>query len=127
MIQQAVAVADTTLRAQVFSRIDAIGAKLGVAADHLWPILVRQSYATAVMGVIGAIFATAVAVRLYTWIPGLHAKSDDDGYFFAEFLAVAGFIGCCALTLIFLLGAAGRFINPEFYALRSVLDMLTGK
>ena len=125
-VDQAVAVADTTLRGQIFSRIDVIGAKLGVAANHLWPVLVRQSYAYAWMDVVGALVAAVIVARLYSWIPTVWKKADnDDGYFFASVFVIAGTIGGSAITVICLLGAVGRFVNPEFYALRSVVEMLT--
>lgn len=129
MIQQAVqAVADTSLRAEVFSRIDAIGAKLGVAANHLWPVLVRQSYADAAIDlVLGTTFAL-VAFRCYSWLPGLWKKSDgDDVYFMGVCLSTLGLVAATVAVVVCLSQAAGRFINPEYYALQSVLDVLRGK
>lgn len=131
MIQQAVQVADTTLRAQVFSRIDALGAKLGVAADHIWPVLVRQSYADAAMDGVLAIAAFVLIFKAFAWSKYWFKEAEEEKYG-GDFQAFAGFVcsvltvGCVLLVVYGLGDGLRHLINPEYYALQSVLDVFRG-
>jgi hypothetical protein len=106
--------------------IDSIAQSLGVAAEHVYGILVRQQIADGVttliiFGVLLAVFGTVVGVSLKkaNW-------SEDDVYCYVALF------GGIALAFIFVIGcfesagAIKQLINPEYYAIKEIMDVIKG-
>lgn len=110
---------------EILERIDAIGAKLGVAAGHLYGVLVRQATVDAWRDMILAgVFGVFVGVC--AWLVKKSIKEEfghhDDG-FIAFVSGIVG-VGLAILMFVFAYTSVGEFMNPEFYAIHNILDAL---
>jgi hypothetical protein len=108
------------MQQEILKRLDALAEKLGVAANHLWQVLVLQVHNEAivllVVGTIAFIAGSAVA----TWG---HRNLDEQGegaafaiVFGWGLVAVVGGL-CITHGILYLL-------NPEYYALKEILEVL---
>lgn len=111
---------------QVMTRIDALAVKLGVTAEYLFGIYVKQAYINSVIGICGI---TMIFVLLLGMIPvgvwfckRIRNKEICTEWHFA-WAAPMG-----VLTLIFLMSLTielnnivSGFINPEYYAFKEIL------
>ena len=114
--------------AKVFEVIDAIAAQLGVAKEFVWEILVKQQYVEAAQLMIGVIFC--VVVLVYS-IP-ICSKGFKEEYSSGDADAAAAIIGLfvsVGASIYILCGSiacVGRLLNPEYYALKDILNMVIG-
>jgi len=117
---------------EIFKRLDALGEKLGVAAGHIWQVLVRQSIVEgiaslvlAVLGIIGLI----VAIKVIIWSQKTgEAKADANGDWPAHslFWFCASLIGIVVSTIsicINVYGCVTRLGNPEYFALEYIMSL----
>lgn len=124
--------------------LDMLGGAVGTVADTLkkigpevWRIMIIQQYANAARSLAGPIFALiASLIVFFAARKGLTIKEDEKSYSqddwrgFKHFLkGVTWFAPClCALIVaINLSEAVAMLINPEYYALKDLLGLLTGK
>jgi hypothetical protein len=124
--------------------LDMLGGAVGTVADTLkkigpevWRIMIIQQYANAARSLAGPLFALiASLIVFFAARKSLAIKEDERGYDhsdwrgFKRFLkGVTWFAPClCALIVaINLSEAAAMLINPEYYALKDLLGLLTGK
>lgn len=120
--------AKTDVAKEIFSRIDAIAAKLGVAANHFWPIYVKQVSVEAYSAI--ALLAVGLLIGSLFWIRAATLKgcyfdcSDPTG---KGVIAIAGTVVLIIATLVlFINGAdiAGKLANPEYYAMNNILHAI---
>lgn len=114
--------------------IDKLAAKLGVAAEHVYGVLVKQAFASGVtdsiigfiflmIAVIAGVIITKVTIKIY----GERYCNWDCEWFFVV-LAVGllvilpGVFGIYAIT-----EGIKALINPEYYAIKEILDTIGGK
>lgn len=128
--------ADSSLRAQVFSRLDLLGQKLGVAAEYLWRVLVRQAYAEAGMNIANFVIAGLVAWFVWShffkaWERMRGSKSLGDDFVDGGPVIAWG-VGAVAVTIWFVVGigdgvtAVGYLMNPEYFALQQAAKFVFG-
>ena len=111
---------NTQIAKEIFDRLDLIGAKLGVAAGHIWPVLIRQSMIDGYRDLtIGSFLFLISAVSTYGFWRIAIKEMEDDGAFFL-IPALMSFIFCCP----FLYAAIGELLNPEYYALEFIKSAL---
>lgn len=110
---------DTDIPAEILARIDALAAKMGVAAEQLWPAIVGAARVSAITNVV--IWFGAVALLAFAGYI-LHRMAEDD--------ESAGMMACIVVmatiaTASICLACAGTTIStiayPEAAALRSLL------
>ncbi|MGC4375772.1 hypothetical protein WD019_02355 [Fictibacillus sp. Mic-4] len=107
--------------------IDAIASKLGVAAEHVYDILVKHAIVSGIRDIILALVLGAVTyglVRLSKWL-----TTSDEAFEFESYAPFVLFIGLVAfaLAIISLYFGIGELINPEYYAIKEILDAFGGK
>ena len=113
--------------------IEALSAKLGTTAEHLWGVLVRQAPISGAVDIMLCIFVISLAVWvLYVVNEKTSMKStDDDRHNWAEWedesALLAWFVAIifCALVII-LVGVSAddivsAFANPEYWALKQLI------
>ena len=115
------------LQKEIFAWLDALAAKLGVTANHLWEIVVRQQYidgvAIAFLAVL-LLVASCGGVLILRHARTLDRRADSFPYWFGGCLLTAlAFAGCVEASR----AALTCFINPEYAALRDLLGMLRGR
>lgn len=117
-------------KSETFKRLDAIGEKLGVAAAHLWSVLIRQGIAVGMQDcLIGMVWLglwIAAMVISRHMRKTLAVKDDYEG----ENWIVGGYV-LMGLAQLFLVGVGAylfqgivELVNPEFYALQTLLQSL---
>lgn len=124
---------DTDWKAELFKRLDALSEKLGVAASHLWQILVRQGMAEA-MGDLSLVLLAGIGLIACTktllWARKYGTENvDREGEWPVQAIVgfvVSGITGIIAIIAIFI--NTHTFVlwavNPEYFALEKVLSLI---
>ena len=116
---------ETDIPQEVFSRLDALAAKLGVAVDQLWEVLVssQSRYVFQPIGwFIASLMVMLVAYVVGTWVAQLDQDEDSK--------RIALMIGVILAAFVFLgvvvdgIAAIQHLIYPEYYALQEILQVL---
>lgn len=124
---------ETLLEDKVLDRIDALAEKLGVAAEHIWEILVQQApieaWSNIVMTVITLTFCfTLVSIGFHRNSKGVKWMSDDN-----ESPSINGLITWIPLAIGVIMfvtaifsasGWATQILNPEHYAWQQIQRLL---
>lgn len=115
---------------EILQRLDALAAKLGVTATHLWAVLVRQAYVEFATSVA---FAVIIAIATYGFVRvvrhGIAQEWYDDYDGLPQiFTGIVGIVlGVCWLVaLVGVVQGIGYLINPEYFALHEVIKALGG-
>jgi len=99
--------------------IDALGAKLGLAAGQIWNVMLMQAKIEGIADIILAIVAAVVFVGC-SWVVRYAYREllDDDG----PVIVIAG-VGLIAMCVMFsyLFAAISALANPGYWALKEIL------
>jgi hypothetical protein len=115
---------------QILSRLDVLAAKLGVAAQYLWIVLLHQAYVTAYMdvawAVVGALIVVVAMISARRAWRYCQAGKDPYGDMPIEgSLCVIVSLGACVVGVLICLlcasEAATILLNPPYWALRELL------
>jgi len=118
---------------QINNIINNLSEKLGVAAEKLYPVLIRQAYVDGVislLGILGGLFLCIVPFLVLKIV----IKKDKNGNYLAEDWdnewgilwignaapIVAGLVFVCANTAT----TITAFANPDWYILQMILDKI---
>jgi len=115
---------------KIIEYIDALSVKLGVATEHVYGVMVRQQF---VEGIVYSIVTLSVLIAsIVAFKKSLQSffkccKQDEDRTF--------GFVIAYGLVLFMSFFAAISFLpdqilkiyNPEYYAIKTILDTIGGK
>ncbi|MFP3840308.1 hypothetical protein U5N22_08630 [Bacillus safensis] len=122
--------------------IDKLAAKLGVAAEHVYGVLVKQMYVIGIVNVVVAVTSLAifaVLVRLnYLIIAKGGRRAWEEGVTIFHKLRGVGGGGLFSVIIIVTIAALitgmvtlpigiMRMVNPEYYAIKEILDTIGGK
>lgn len=112
--------------------LEQLAIKLGVTAEHLWEVLIRQAQITAIQYTIFSIFILSAIV---TWdIYGINKTRKRNGqdypdwdgdavaFVWGSVLLFTGF--ALGVTIPLMIEAITCFINPEYWALRQILNSI---
>jgi hypothetical protein len=115
------------LSKELLARLDALGAKLGVAGTEIWRILVQQAQIEAIYDgiglVVGLIFA-GLCCRSVKW---LIRECDKPGKYDNVEAGIWAVVGSGVLALLLIgtgLDVFGKLLNPEYWALQQILEVL---
>jgi hypothetical protein len=117
------------MKEELLQRLDALAAKLGVAVEHLWDVLVVQGYvegATALALTLVGASLVVVGVRMLKKNLILLVGADQDEeprYGVMAFVwGIGAVVGCIvfATNVIYV----KYLFNPEFYALYEILKLV---
>jgi hypothetical protein len=135
------------LRDELFARLDAIAAKLGVAAEHLWEVLVRQAYmewfsvlgwclAAVILYLMGKAMAQFVYHMSYSGMidpPSYRTKRSDEEAvkLSTEYKGIAQNIANMVVGIVVACGVISRMVialsasfNPEYFAFKEIMKLL---
>ena len=110
----------------VIERLDALAAKLGVAADHFWPLFVRQQYLDALVP-FSLNILSLLALLFYGRYLKHHWEPDDGFSIVYNDLEVPAILCFTFLSIVFLasfissLEAIFVMLNPEYHALMKLI------
>jgi formate hydrogenlyase subunit 3/multisubunit Na+/H+ antiporter MnhD subunit len=109
--------------------IDALAAKLGVAAEHVYEVLVHQKV---MEGVVYSIFLPLVlAILIWVFFKIKKSLDEYDGYNEEGFI-IALIITAVVILVMFIVNVVVlpdyvmQIFNPEYYAIREIIDALGG-
>lgn len=113
----------------VFQALEALAKRLDVTMDILWQVLVRQSY---VEGAQYMIVAIAMLIGINTLNRYKRRCGDkrielDEETIPASALATAAQVILSIPITLLMVHAVARFINPQFYAITKIMDVLKDK
>lgn len=117
---------------QVLERLDAVAAKLGVAAEHLWGVFVQQSIIEGAVTAIAVILAafvcyTTAFVTSHRRMRGntkwWSTKGNEESPTFQGVLGVISITLSIILTWVILTSAndwTSKILNPEYFAWQEI-------
>lgn len=118
---------------ELFKRLDALGEKLGVAAGHIWAVLVRQGLAEAMGSLLLTILCliglvACIKVLLWAQKTGEATRRSPSCDWNTRYIGwSATSIVCGIVAILALCFNSYKFvvwaINPEYFALEKVLSM----
>jgi hypothetical protein len=117
------------MKEEILKRLDALAAKLGVASDKLWQILLAQGQIERTMTIVWVALSLAATVASGLLILRNAKRFSDASYDSGSLylgniivFSVIGLISLCACmgSLSYLSGV----INPEYFALRQILEVV---
>ncbi len=100
--------------------LDKLATNLGLAVDHLWPVLIYQAQIGGWVRLgIGAFLAPVTVVL---W--GIAYREQKKKYPSEDTLCVTALLGvlCCLVGLLAVVCGCMHLLNPDFYALRYILN-----
>lgn len=109
---------------ELLSRLDALAAKLGTTASHLWAILLHQAYVVGYTDLGAGIVLAAIAVAGGLIGRKMWVKFDDhyaEAGLFGCVLCYFASLGCAIATVNLLYSAITELANPEYFALAEIL------
>lgn len=119
---------------KVTDYIDKIAVKLGVAGEHVYGLLVKQAYYNGIIDLCIGIFLTILAISISFFLWKIHlsnsgslhgVKKIGDGFFHAALYPITFFLYLFGLNYIF--SSIGPMINPEYFAIKDLIQMVTNK
>jgi len=117
---------------EVFKRLDALGEKLGVAAGHVWQVLVRQSIAEGISSLVLAILCMAglvVAIKVILWAQKTGSANKDfagdwpGNCIFWFSMSIAGTMLSTVGLFVNIYEATMHLVNPEYFALEYIMSL----
>lgn len=106
----------------------AVAAK--TTAEHVYAVLVRQQFVEGISMLVGlAVWSVAVFLITHKYIRPWYNKASKDPYSDAGFAAAVFFLATAFGFLLisgFVSVAVGKLLNPEFYAMKFILDSVRG-
>lgn len=98
--------------------------KIGQGAEFGWKVILKQQYVEAFQAFLFGAVVVVLWLAYQKWWKYTQALTDEGERNVARFIP---FALLCALTLVALLvvgSGIGHLINPEFYAIRFLLDLV---
>ncbi len=107
------------MQQEILQRLDAVALKMGVAAEHLWEVLVRQAYLQWIPVGLLLVFLLPITTFLIVF----REEFDDDAsigpMIFLTIIAVA-----LSIALLLMASTAiSATLNPEYWALNKLLSL----
>jgi hypothetical protein len=102
---------------EILARIDALAAKLGVAASQVWATVVFQQRIDGAMFMVASLIVFVLSCFIWRVAKGQEHEGDRRGWQAVSVLAV--------LVAIVMLGSGvSLFINPEYAAFKEIAAIL---
>jgi len=111
--------------------IEALAAKLGTTAEHLWGVLVRQA---PISGAVDLVLCVVIAAVTVWWVALVKRKTTcppetktnraewrDEGAFLAWIVTVIFGVLALISAIVSAQGIVAAFANPEYWALKQLV------
>ena len=121
------------LSPEVLAKLDALAQKLGVTAQYLWAILVRQARIEAIQEIICLVLSCAVVCVAALWLRSIikRVKSFDGFMLDLPIVEIMGFVATSVCGMVFLVislcavtNLPTLLFNPEYFALQQILGAI---
>lgn len=107
--------------------INDMASAIGTTAEHLWPILVRQSYIESIQGAVQIALSVLLTWFVSANLPKWWAWSKED--FNEPGVVIACVVIGVVAVALFVIGIdqIWHATNPEYYAAQKILDAVSKK
>ena len=116
---------------KIIEYIDALSVKLGVAAEHVYEVLVRQKIVEGIVySIVILVVLIASIVAFKKSLQSYFNEQDLDktfGFGLASIVFGAVLVISLIVTIAGLPGQILKIYNPEYYAIKTILDAIGGK
>lgn len=116
---------------EIFKRLDAMAEKLGVAAQYLWGVVVKQAYVEGITDLIVTVvlaIAATIAIKLcIKWHYKIIEDRWDDISYLPFTFAVIGIVVLLGIALGNLVDGVQHIANPAYFALKLLGEAISGK
>lgn len=121
---------------KIFEYIDSLAQKLGVATEHVMIIYTKQSYVYAINNLMKFSICMIISYIITKLIFFLHRQGKDRNKEFLDEQGSRGGIYICMFILSFICVIAialgvdnltiglGQIVNPEYYALKDIANLI---
>lgn len=112
----------------ILDKLSLLAQKLGSGIENLFPYFLKQQYIISVLGIVEVILTTGYFISMFTWIPKLVKISKDRDWCEMNFtVGIIVFVLSIGAFIFFTDGILNilHFLNPQYYAIKSILEMLT--
>lgn len=113
--------------------ISELAKQMGVAAEHIYAVMVRQQYVEGIVGLIGLSLFMMLAILIFTVSyksrKALLLEGCSDSYDVVIIRWVGMVVSFILMIVIILVGMHyGKvLLNPEYYAIQDIMEMIRGK
>ena len=113
---------DTETINLITSYLDKLGEKIGIGANYLWPLLVRQQYVDAYVSIV--LFVMAAASLSFCFHRGIplwdsNGRGEAKGVLYGLLCVLLGV--SLFVAFLFVLREAFHIFNPEYWALKDLI------
>ena len=110
---------------EVFIRLEALAAKLGVGVEFLWALGAKQAGIDVAKIVVFALLASIIAGVSFRAVLKESRRSYDDDMIVGLWIAV-GALSCAAIETLFMAGGAviDIVMNPEYATLKKLMEVV---
>ena len=105
------------MQQELLNRLDALAAKLGTTAEHLWGVLIYQARIDALVSAIGFVVFGLITMFLYKVV----RNADDE---IDRIFPAVGMVITFGIAIACLFSIWTPLLNPEYFALQKVLEVL---
>jgi len=115
-----------TVQNRLLDMVSVLGTKISEIAPELWRIMIKQQYVTGIGFLIGVIACIAGHILAIKWIKMMKDAgiTVDDGEFTGILFCYMVRIGTIIAGFALLYNGIAHFINPEYYAIQSLINMV---
>lgn len=110
----------------ILQRIDALSAKIGTTAAHMWDVYVQQARVEAIRDTVFVVLLLIVSYLLgylsyRLFRHGIKRDNYDDWPFITGTFSVIGSVGSLIAALVISYGAIGELLNPQYWAFQHLM------
>ena len=109
---------------KVIEVIDKLAAKLGVAADHLWGVLIAQARIDFISSVLQYALLLLVCYGMLRWARWCAKPGVDEMAWLGFAIPAVGVVVLLSIALFSIPLVLASLFNPEYWALHQILGMV---
>lgn len=101
--------------------LDSLAARFGTTAEHVWTILVKQTFYEGISCFVASILCGVLLWFIGKTIKKIHKKDCDGdlmGVFCVLFIVLVPIMAICGFE------AFHRLLNPEYYAMQEIFELI---
>jgi hypothetical protein len=118
---------DPLIQQQVIDGLKLLGEKLGAGAQHFWPVLIRQKVLDGIECLLGAVLLSPSFLFVRRMWNAACEADDREYECGCRVAAIVAIFLIGISTFVLLINGADLLLNPEYWALKSLTDMLIKK
>ena len=112
--------------------LDLLAERFGTTIEHLWEVMIRQAYIEAIMGIFVFALLLVVNIKFIKWAKPITTNDDHEtwekwGVDGVMPVMASGFIMLVISCIAFLMtidNLVAKLVNPEYWALQQILELL---